>query len=183
MEARLFAQAVEHRELVRGEIDALGDERVFAAGLVLRGDRQGVEDLADPGGRDALDDKRVKRVVGADRRKLHRAALRGLRVDILEILEAGRVFQLTEERQAVAPGRRHGCDGGERQDEAEDDTKWPAHHASRQAGFKRLTTGAPVGARAGLRRRGPFRPRRATRASRANRWRPRRRLRRSAASR
>ena len=49
MKARLIAQGVEHGKLVGGELDLFGDEAVFAAGLVLRANREGVERAADPG--------------------------------------------------------------------------------------------------------------------------------------
>ena len=96
VKARALAQRVDNRQLVGREVDRLGGEPVFAAGLVFRRRRQCVEDAADAGGRQALDDIRVEGVVGADRGEFHRPAFWGVRIDVVEILEVRPVFQFAE---------------------------------------------------------------------------------------
>ena len=48
-------------------------------------------------------DDLVEIVEGAERDQPHDAALRRLRVDVVEMLEACRIFELAEQRQAVPP--------------------------------------------------------------------------------
>ena len=128
VKARLLAQRVEHRKLVGSELDLFGDEAVLAARLVLGGHRQGVEDLPDPRRRHAFDDKGVEGIEGADRGEPHRPALRRVRVDVIEILEVGAVFEIAEQRHS----RRRDSDCGgshrsERQNERNKDCSRSAH--------------------------------------------------------
>ena len=124
---RLPPQGVEHRKLVRGELDLFGDEAVFAAGLVFGRYRQGIEDLAYPRRRHPIDDKGVEGVEGADREEAHRSALRRVRVDVIEMLKIRTVFQVAEQRHARRRGRDCGSDQSERCNERDEGCRDSAH--------------------------------------------------------
>ena len=59
------------------------------------------------GGERAFDagNREIEIVKRADLDLTYGAALRGLRIDVVEALEAGRVFDLAEQRQRMPPGR------------------------------------------------------------------------------
>src|SRR4029078_2514870 len=48
-------------------------------------------------------DKEVDVIEGADPAEAHGAAFRGFRIDVVETLEVGGIFQLTEQRERVTP--------------------------------------------------------------------------------
>ena len=50
-------------------------------------------------------DHEVEIVEGADRDLARRAGLRRIGIDVVELLEAGRIFQVAEQRQTVTPRR------------------------------------------------------------------------------
>src|SRR3954468_8413474 len=85
--------------------DRFGQQAVFGRDLVQRSHHQGVVDFVNAcrdGALHARDDE-IEIVEGAEAAEAHRAALRRLRVDVVETLEACRVFQLAEEREGMTP--------------------------------------------------------------------------------
>ncbi len=108
------AQAVDHVSMVSGMIDGFGEQPVFGGHLVHRRHHQGVEQLIQAGHDRALHagHHHIEIVEGTERDHAHGAALRGVDVDVLEILEAWGILQLAEQREAVLPGAllslRHG---------------------------------------------------------------------------
>src|SRR5690606_4336658 len=99
--------------------NAFRDEAVFRARLIEARFEQRVVDERKARRRLALDDIGIEAVEGADARIAHLAALRRLRVHIVEMLEAGCVFELAEKRDAVPLGitRLRGArsEGGKRE--------------------------------------------------------------------
>ena len=93
----------------RGEVvriaHRLGEQSVFARYFVERRHQQRLVDEIDAEDERAFDsgDHHVEVVVGAERDLARRAALRRVRVDVVELLEAGRIFQVAEQRHAVPP--------------------------------------------------------------------------------
>ena len=61
-------------------------------------------------------DEEVEIVEGVLDAEAHEPALRRVRVDVVEMPEAGRVFRLAEERVRVAPFRLARAGGGRRRD-------------------------------------------------------------------
>ena len=98
--------------------DGLGKQPVDARDFIERRHKQRVVQQVDALRERAFDagDHHVEIVEGAERDLRCGAALRRLRVDVVELLEAGRIFQLAEFRHAVPPGRpralRRGADPG-----------------------------------------------------------------------
>ena len=64
-----------------------------------------VENEPQPDGDFPFDEKRIEGIEGARLRKPDVAALWCVGVYIAEMLEAGCIFELVDERQAVMPGR------------------------------------------------------------------------------
>ena len=88
------ADAERHGHQVGGDLDRLGDEAVVAVGLVGGARHQAVErQLAHALGSVALEDERIEAVEGVERAGADRdqpAALRRLRIDVVEVLEVRR---------------------------------------------------------------------------------------------
>src|SRR5207247_9996251 len=114
---------------VGGRFPRLGHEPGLRRRLVRRGGRERVERGGDAGRRHALEDERVEIVERADRGERDAAALRGARIHVVELREAGTVLEIAADRQPVgrgSPGRGAwtggggwtaqgpGADGGER---------------------------------------------------------------------
>ncbi len=103
----------------------LGDQTVFGRDLVHRRGHERVVDQLEIDRDAALHagDRDVEVVVGAEGGLPHDAALRGVRIDVVEMGEAGLVFHLAEQRESVPPlalvGLRRTRGGDERQGEQE----------------------------------------------------------------
>ena len=102
LEMCLGAQIVLHPAVIPGHLHAFGDEPVFRARLVIGGGHQRVEEQGEAGRLVALELVGVEGVEGADRGVAHAAALGRVGIDVSEILEIGAVFQIAEQREAVA---------------------------------------------------------------------------------
>lgn len=85
--------------------DPLGDEPVSGGCLVLGVGEQRLEGETEARRRNAFENVGVEVVEGADRRKPHVAALRGMRIDVIEMGKAGRVFELAVNGKAVGRNR------------------------------------------------------------------------------
>src|SRR3954447_12068452 len=107
--------------------DRFGQQAVFGRDLVQRSHHQGVVDIVDACRDRALHarDDEVEIIEGAEAAEAHRAALRRLRIDVVETLEARRIFELPEQREGVTPvvlvrvcdameSKRPDCRGNER---------------------------------------------------------------------
>ena len=115
VEFRLRPERVRDPRPVGGRLDGLGDLAVLGERLVERLDGERVEDLADRRRRVALQDERIQVVERPDRGQLDLPALRRVRVDVLEVLEAGPVLEVAVHRERVAGRRfRLGAGAGER---------------------------------------------------------------------
>ena len=93
---------------VVGDHHALGEIAVERTDLVVRRSEKAIvekwlrrEGMLDPGHDDALVQVGREGVPVGARRQHKRAALGRVRVDIVEVLEIGRVFELAEKRHAV----------------------------------------------------------------------------------
>ena len=85
------------------------DQPVFGRHFVERGREQRIRDHAGAGGDRPFEpgDDLVEIVERAHGHESHGACLRRLRVDVIEMLEVRRVFELAEQRQSMSPiGRR-----------------------------------------------------------------------------
>ena len=95
----------------RGEIvriaHRLGEQSVFARHFIKRRHEKCLVDEIDAEDERAFDsgDHHIEVVEGAERDLTRRAALRRVRVDVVELLEAGRIFQVAERRYAVPPNQ------------------------------------------------------------------------------
>ncbi len=94
VEARLGPQVEDHPSAIHRHLDLLREQTVFGEGLVLALHRQRIEEPADAGCRDALEDEAVEAVEGAERALMHLAALGRVGVGVVEMGEAGRVFRV-----------------------------------------------------------------------------------------
>jgi len=106
MPFRFCAQPIGNRGEVGGIAHRLGEQTVFARYFVERRHRKRVVDqLIGAGGERAFDacDYHVEVIEGADRDLPCHAALRRFDVDVVELLEAGRIFEVAEQRQPVLP--------------------------------------------------------------------------------
>ena len=109
-----------------------GQQTIFGGDLVLRPRHQRFVDQGGGGRERAFDagDRDIEIIEGADRNHARDAALGRIRIDVIEALEVGRVFDVTKQRQRMPPGQLrlrmgrsdHGCgrdaakrrgDGGE----------------------------------------------------------------------
>ena len=110
MEAGLGAQREGNPFAVGRHFDALGQQPVFGEGLVIAAGQQRVEGEAEAGGGDAAQDEGVQAVEGADGGQDDLAALRGVRVRIVEMPEIRRIFGFAMKDDRVAG--RHLLRGG-----------------------------------------------------------------------
>src|SRR5262249_24968533 len=94
-----------HRRQVFGEAYGFGEQSVDTGHFVERGSEKGIEDEVDALNEGAFDagDHRIEIVERAERDLRGRTRLWGARIDVVELLEACRIFQLTELREAVMP--------------------------------------------------------------------------------
>ncbi len=117
--ARDGAQAVGDRRAVGRIGDGFRQQTVVGGNLVERRGGQAFGDEPQPARQRAFDagNDLVEVVEGAEGALPQSAADRRLRVDVVEMLEAGGVFRLAEERQPVLPGagRRFTAGRGARQ--------------------------------------------------------------------
>jgi hypothetical protein len=102
VKSRLGPQGERHRRAVGRHLDARRDEAVQGVGLIERAYHQRIENQLDAFDRDALEDERVQAIEGIDSVQPERAALRGVGVDVVEVLEVGRILEIVEDRDAVA---------------------------------------------------------------------------------
>ncbi|MNZ44283.1 hypothetical protein D3C78_619130 [compost metagenome] len=93
MKACLRAQVEAHPAVVRCLFNLAGHQAVLGEGFVQALGHQGVVDQADVIGRDALVDERVEAVEATKTGLAESAAFGGVRVDIVEVLEVGRVLR------------------------------------------------------------------------------------------
>ena len=85
--------------------DRFGEKSVGAGDFIEREGQEGVVDQPDTGGDRAFDagDDDVQVVERTDGDLPCRAAFRRVGVDVIELLKTFRIFQVAEQRQAVAP--------------------------------------------------------------------------------
>ena len=90
--------------------DAVRQQPIRGRHLVERGRRQGVVDEVDAGGERTFHagDHDVEIIEGAECDLAHATAFGGLRIDVVEVREAGRIFDLAEQREPVLPDRLFG---------------------------------------------------------------------------
>ena len=91
--------------LVVGDIDRRGDEAVHGIGLVGGADHQRIEQEIETLGGVAAQDVAIEAVKGVDARGADggdAAASRRVRIDIVEMVEAGWIFKLAENRPAMS---------------------------------------------------------------------------------
>ena len=110
MEAGLGAQREGNPFAVGGHFDALGQQSGFGEGLVIAASQQRIEGEAEAGGGNAAQDEGVQAVEGADGGQDDLAALRGVRVRIVEMPEIRRIFGFAMQDDRVAC--RHLLRGG-----------------------------------------------------------------------
>ena len=112
--ARDGAQAVGDRGAVGRIGDRFRQQAVVGGDLVERRGGQAFGDQLEAARQRAFDagDHLVEVVEGAEGALAQRAAHRRLRVDVVEMLEAGGVFRLAEQRQPVLPGAGRGLGSG-----------------------------------------------------------------------
>ena len=102
--ARLGPQREDGGALVVGDIDCRGDEAVHGIGLVGGADHQRIEQEIEALGGVAAQDVAIEAVEGVDARGADggdAAAPRRVRIDIVEMIEAGGIFQHAENRPAM----------------------------------------------------------------------------------
>ncbi|MNR23141.1 hypothetical protein D3C85_1401440 [compost metagenome] len=101
METRFGPQIEAYPVVVRGLFDLAGDQAIFGEGFVQALPGQGVVDQVDIVGRHAFADERVEAVETAEAGLAENPALGRVRVDVIEVLEIGRVL-----RRFVVQGQR-----------------------------------------------------------------------------
>ncbi len=127
-ELRLRSHLEHDGPLVGRNIAAFRDEPVDRVRLVHGARHQAVEQVFEPLRRVALEDEvveAVERLDAAGARRGEFAALRRVRVDVVEMLEVGGVLQLAERRKPVARlgaggDREQRCGDGERGETGDD---------------------------------------------------------------
>ena len=141
METRFRPKPEGDRAFVVRYRNPLRQEAVFRVRLVHRLRHQRVVDGRGRGRRRALDDEGIEAVEGPPAQTGHRAALRRVRIDIVEMREIGAVFQVAMNREAVMTFRVLGlcihanqnrCEPGERAEHGESET---LRDATRDHGF------------------------------------------------
>ena len=110
--ARLRVQPDPHPAEIVGDHHPLGEIAVEVADLVVRRreqavvkERVGAEVVLHARCDDALVQVGGERIPGIVGRQHHHAALGGIGIDVVEVLESGGVLELAEERHAVLEGR------------------------------------------------------------------------------
>ncbi len=103
----LGAQPVGGRAEILGIADGFRQQPVFRGDFIHRRRRQRVVDLIEARGDRSLHagDRDIEVVERAQRDLPDRPAFRSVRIDIVEVLEIGRVLDVTEQRQPVPPCR------------------------------------------------------------------------------
>ena len=105
---RLAAQTIGDGRKIVGMADRLGQQAVFGRDFVERRRHQRfVDELGRPMRSMPFTPATttIEIVERADRDLADDAALGRVRIDVVEVLEAGRIFDVAEQRQAVAPDR------------------------------------------------------------------------------
>jgi hypothetical protein len=130
---------------VRGVTDLFGDQPVVGHRFVERCHHQRVANRAGGGGEQTLEagDHLVEVVERAERCQAQRPAFRRLRIDVVEMLEAGRILGLARQRQTVSPlhpGALRARRRGGPQDRAR-----PGRYGRKRAGAKNRATGQTQG--------------------------------------
>ncbi|MGY4448095.1 hypothetical protein ACVWZR_002755 [Bradyrhizobium sp. i1.3.1] len=99
--------------------DGLGQRAVFGRDFVERGRREGFVDERDGTGDLPLHSRHydIEIIESADGDLARDTAFGRFRIDVIEALEVGGIFDLSEQRQRVAPGR---LTGGLRRGRADD---------------------------------------------------------------
>ena len=102
--ARVGAQPIGDRRKIVRMADRFGQQTIFGGNFVQRRGRQRLGEQLGAHGEAALHARRdhVEIVEGAERDLSHRAALRRSRIDVVEMLEARRIFDVAEQRQSRA---------------------------------------------------------------------------------
>ena len=80
---------------------ALGDQRIIAAGLVIRGGKQGVVKLFGPGAGVTSQGVAVEVVEGAERGKGNLTAFGGGGIGVIKMIKVERVFRLSQYREGI----------------------------------------------------------------------------------
>ena len=106
MPARFVAKLEGDRGEVRRVGRPFGDQAIGGRGLLQAVGHQAFIDEPEAGRGLALVEDRVQAIEGADIGHAHEAALGGVRVHIVEMLEVGRVFRRADERDGVMALRR-----------------------------------------------------------------------------
>src|SRR5262245_28903252 len=101
------AQAKGRGRKVRGMTDRFRDQPVMGGRFVERWHHQRVANRAGSRREQAPDPgyRRVEVIESADRREAYRPTFRRLRIDVVKMPEAGRIFEIAEQRQTVPPLR------------------------------------------------------------------------------
>ena len=136
VKAGSLAQAVGDEGEVRGMLDGFGDEAVFGARLVEGAGHQRVVGERDEPRGIALVGIGIERIEGVGSADPYPTALRGLWIDIVEVLEVDGIFEVAEQRQAMAPLEFGG--GGENR------PGLPQPRGSRCKRCEKLERGTPV---------------------------------------
>ena len=100
MEARLGPEAIGHHGAILGVPHAAGHQAIFGRGLIEGGCQQRV--VLHGTARLALEGVGVEVVERADKTEAHAPALRGGRIHIVEVLEAGGILDVLEQGERVA---------------------------------------------------------------------------------
>ncbi len=105
MPFRLGSQTIDHESKIVRKTDGLGQRPVLRRNLIERRRRQRFVDQADRSGDRAFDARHdeIEVVERAKRDLPHGAALGRLRIDVVETLEALRIFDVAEQRKPMPP--------------------------------------------------------------------------------
>ena len=105
MPFRFGAQPIDHMGKIRRMADGLREETVLGRDLVRSRRDQRVVGLIEAGCDVPLHPRhnKIEVIERAETAQAHTAALRCIRIDIVETLEAGGIFEIAEQREAVAP--------------------------------------------------------------------------------
>ncbi|MCY1450530.1 hypothetical protein D9M71_673450 [compost metagenome] len=117
MKAGFGAQVETHPAVVRRLFDLACDQTVLGERLIQALSHQCVVDQRDVIGRHTLVDERVETVEAAKASLAEGTALGRIRVDVVEVLEVGRIFRgLVVQRQGMLRGgQRLGTEAGQQQ--------------------------------------------------------------------
>ena len=105
MPARVRAQAISDVRMIFRIADGFRQQSVFGRHLVQRRRGQRLHEKLGAGSDAALNagHHRIEIVERAERTLTHGAALRRIRIDVFEMFEPFRIFDVAEQRQRVAP--------------------------------------------------------------------------------